>query len=189
MLNNLWNRFIALSNKQRAMILVAVFFLLVAGSLSDSSTDTEQSKSKTEATSSPTPSVSPTSASPTPSDSPTVASSPIPESPVRFRTSALGDLSDMRRDVSDAKVALSKGGQWKLYGNLLEIEFNLGQLESLTPQPEYEKRWYESLLKLQTAVDTFSEGLDEGSVASARRNLDKILSAISGVEKVAKSIG
>ena len=95
----------------------------------------------------------------------------------------------MRRDVADAKVALNEGGLWKLYGNLLELEFNLGQLEALTPQPEYEKKWYESLLKLQNAMDVFSEGLDGESVSASRGHLDSILSAISGVERTAKTIG
>ena len=181
----MWSNFIKLPNWQRALILIGIFSIFAA-SLTDTSNENSESPKP-----SPTLTATETATQVTVSPSATVSASatPTPESPVFFRTSALGNLDDMRRDVSDARAALNEGGLWKLYGNLVEIEFNLGQLEALTPQPEYEKKWYESLLKLQSAVDVFSEGLDGDSISSSKRHLDGILSAISSVERTAKTIG
>jgi hypothetical protein len=127
---------------------------------------------------------------PTPSDSPsaTVSSTPVPVSPTELRASALGDLADMRKDVADAKRAIQEGGILRLYGNALELDFNLGQLKSIYPSEDIEDKWNSKLLNLETAVDNFSDGLGEDSVTKSRANLDKISYAISLLEKFVKAI-
>lgn len=127
---------------------------------------------------------------PSPSDSPsaTASSTPVPVSPTELRASALGDLADMRIDVADAKRAIQEGGILRLYGNALELAFNLGQLQSIYPSEDIADKWNSKLLNLESAIDNFSDGLDADSVIKSRSNLDKILYAISSLEKFVKAI-
>ena len=137
----------------------------------------------------PTPKVS-TSEEASPSVSPTASDliTPVPYSPVQLRTSALGDLADMRKDVADARQRIAEGGFARLYGNVLELSFNLGQLQSVDPSPEIINEWNEKLSKLEAAVDKFSEGISSESVANSRAHLDGILNAISSLEKFVKTV-
>jgi len=127
---------------------------------------------------------------PTPYDSPTAteSSTPVPDSPTQLRASALGEFADMRKDVADAKRAIQEGGILRLYGNALELEFNLGQLKSIYPSEDIADKWNSKLLNLETAIDNFSDGLGADTVTKSRTNLDKILYAISSLEKFVKAI-
>jgi len=152
---------------------------------------------ETSSTSSPTVSESPT---PTPvvTDTPTIAATPvestsptpIPMSPVEFRVSALGDVADMRKDFSDFEVVLSKGGLLRLMGNILEIEFNIGQLQALTPPDQYSVKFSEKLLALDVAVDGLSSAVTdpESSTSNTRNWLSKSRSALNSLEAFLKSV-
>ena len=179
------------SKGQKAFRRIISFIILMAV-LSALGGNTE-----TSSTSSPTVSESPT---PTPvvTDTPTIAATPvestsptpIPMSPVEFRVSALGDVADMRKDFSDFEVVLSKGGLLRLMGNILEIEFNIGQLQALTPPDQYSVKFSEKLLALDVAVDGLSSAVTdpESSTSNTRNWLSKSRSALNSLEAFLKSV-
>jgi hypothetical protein len=152
---------------------------------------------ETSTTSSPTVSESPTPA-PMVSETPTTEATPvqstsptpIPMSPVEFRVSALGEVADMRKDFSDFEVVLSKGGLLRLMGNILEIEFNIGQLQSLTPPDQYSVKFSEKLLALDVAVDGLSSAVTdpESSTSNTRNWLSKSRSALNSLQAFLKSV-
>jgi hypothetical protein len=187
-----------------ATFVVLMAFLSAFGGNTDSSTTDASSGTES---ASPTPAVtnSPTNEA-TPSPTPTVTNSPInqpsasasasasptptPMSPTEFRVSALGDISDMRKDFSDFETVLNKGGLIRLFGNILEIEFNIGQLQSLTPPDTYSDRFKEKLAALNVTVDELSEAISdpESSVSNTKVKLGKCRSALSVLESYVKSV-
>ncbi len=179
------------SKGKKAVRRVISFFVLMAvlsamGGNTETSTNgtpvvSESATPAPEVTEAPTP-----EATPTESTSPT----PIPMSPVEFRVSALGDVADMRKDFSDFEVVLSKGGLLRLMGNILEIEFNIGQLQSLTPPDQYSAKFSEKLLALEVAVDGLSSAVtdSESSTSNTRNWLSKSRSALNSLEAFLKSV-
>ena len=130
MFKRLWTWFIGLSAKKRALILAGLVVLVIASS----ATDTSVESNVNEVTSSPTSTASPDATiSETPEASPTASATPSPETPLEFRFSALRDLDDLRKDVKDARSGISQEGLGKFYWNMVEIQFNLSQLEGLLP--------------------------------------------------------
>lgn len=176
---------------KKAVRRIISFFILMAV-LSALGGNTETSTNSSPAvleTTTPAPEVSETpsaEASPTESTSPT----PIPMSPVEFRVSALGDVADMRKDFSDFEVVLNKGGLLRLMGNILEIEFNIGQLQSLTPPDQYSAKFSEKLLALNVAVDGLSNAVTdaESSTSNTKNQLSKCRSALNSLEAFLKSV-
>lgn len=75
-----------------------------------------------------------------------------PDSPVRFLTGARGDLRDMRKDLKDMEEALDEGGFLRVAGNVLELSFNIGQLQSLEPPVEVANEWDAALTALEVDV-------------------------------------
>ena len=188
---------------KKALRRIVSFFLLIMilGAMGGSTDSTvSSSPSVTESpTSAPTVSETPTpeptpsvSTSPTPEPTPSVSTSPtpIPLSPVEFRVSALGEIADMKKDFSDFEVVLNKGGLFRLLGNILEIEFNIGQLQSLTPPDQYSAKFIERLSKLETAVDGLSSAVTEpdSSTSNTKNWLSKSRSALSSLEAFLKSV-
>jgi hypothetical protein len=182
-------------------VVVMAFFSALGGNTDSSTTDTS---SGTESAS-PTPAVtqSPTNEA-TPSTTPTVTNSPTnqssasasasptptPMSPTEFRVSALGHISDMRKDFSDFETVLNKGGMLRMLGNIVELEFNIAQLEVLTPPDKYSVRFKEKLTALNLAVDQLSDAVSdpESSVSATRAQLGKCRSALSALESYVKSV-
>jgi hypothetical protein len=122
-----------------------------------------------------------------PSANPSQSESASP-TPVEFRASALGDLADMRKDLADAKARINEGGLLRLLGNALELQFNVGQLKSITPMEDIAASWSEKVAILEGDVDKFTDGLSEDSVSASRADLDRILKTISMLEKFVKSV-
>lgn len=177
------------SKGKKALRRVISFILLMAV-LSAFSGNTETSTNSTPTVSeSPTPSVS---ESPTVEVSPSesASASPVPMSPVEFRVSALGDIADMRKDLSDFEIVLNKGGLLRLLGNVLEIEFNIGQLKSLTPPDKYSAKFAEKLASLELTVDELSEAVTspESSTSKTKLKLGKCRSALNSLESYVKSV-
>lgn len=176
---------------KKALRRIISFFVLMAA-LSALGGNTETSTNSSPAvseSSTPTPTPSQTSTSePTPAES--SSPTPIPLSPVEFRVSALGDVSDLRKDISDFEVVLNKGGLFRLMGNILEIEFNIGQLQSLTPPDQYSVKFIEKLSELEIAVDGLSSAVtDPDSSTSKTKNwLSKSRSALNALETFLKSV-
>jgi len=183
MIKNLWNKFITLSAKKRAAILIGIAIVAIASSSTDSSTSTSEPQATATPSASPTP-------TPTPSESPTAtpSESPTPETPLEFRFSALRDLKDLRTDVNDARIGISENGLGKFYWNVVEIQFNMAQLEALMPREEYAERWnqkLEILKKAVAALDTSDENL---TISKAKSQLNTVLNAIPTLESIAKSL-
>jgi hypothetical protein len=154
----------------------------ISSSFSDTSTETT---SDVVATQSPTPTPS---ASATPETSITPDPTPSPESPLEFRFSALRDLEDLRKDVKDARTGISEDGLGKFYWNVIEIQFNLSQLERLMPREAYAEAWTTKLAVLSKAVKEIDTDDENLTISSAKAKLDRILQAIPPLEKIAKSL-
>ena len=181
MFRRLWDSFVGLSTKTRALILAGFVVLGVASSFSE--TPTEDGNSEVVATQSPTP-----SPSATPEASITPEPSRTPESPLEFRFSALRDLDDLKKDVGDARKGISQEGLGKFYWNLIEIQFNLSQIERLLPREAYAEDWNTKLAVLSKAVNDIDMDDENLTISSAKAKLDKILKAIPPLEKIAKSL-
>jgi hypothetical protein len=191
-LRGAWAWFLARKLWQKILIVILALSVITApfggetsGEKSDPSATPEQSESA-----SPTPTESETQ-EPEVEESPSASTSasPVPLSPVEFRASALGDLADMRKDLADAKTRINEGGLLRLLGNALELQFNVGQLKSITPMDDIADSWSEKLAILEKDVDKFTEGLSEDSVSGSRADLDRILKTIGMLEKFVKSVG
>lgn len=182
-------------------VVLMAFFSALGGNTETSTTDTSsgtESASPTptvtqspsnEATPSPTPTVT-NSATTQPSASASASPTPTPMSPTEFRVSALGHISDMRKDFSDFETVLNKGGMLRMLGNLVELEFNIAQLEVLTPPDKYSVRFKEKLTALNLAVDQLSDAVSdpESSVSATRAQLGKCRSALSTLESYVKTV-
>ena len=114
--------------------------------------------------------------------------SPTPDSPTYFRSSALGDLADLKKDVSDAQRALEKGGSWRLLGNAAEIAFNVGQLQALTPPTKYAKTWNKHLTTLDGLSTQFMDSISSSSVTTTRSVLKKMLAQAKTMETYVKKV-
>lgn len=185
MFKGVWSWFIGLSTKVRATILISIVLMTAASSLSDRAVDSEVGEIV--ASTSPTPSPS-TTVSATPEVTATPSTSPSPETPLEFRFAALRDLDDLRKDVKDAKNGITQEGLGKFYWNMVEVQFNLSQLESLLPREEYAEKWKSKLLLLSQAVEAIDTDDENLTISSAKSKLDKILQAIPPLEKIAKSL-
>jgi hypothetical protein len=184
MLKEMWSNFVKLKAWQRLGILL-VIFLVALSALSDSSTSENEA--------SPSPSASPSSSAtptPTPTESatPTASATPTPESPLEFRFSALRDLKDLRKDVRDAQQGISEEGLGKFYWNVVEIQFNMTQLETLLPREEYEDRWNAKLAILKAAVEKLDTSDENLTISKAKSQLNAVLNAIPALESIAKSL-
>jgi hypothetical protein len=188
---------------KKALRRIVSFFLLIMilgamggstdSTVSSSPSVTESPTSAPPVSETPTTEQTPTeSTSPTPEPTPSVSTSPtpIPLSPVEFRVSALGEIADIKKDFSDFEVVLNKGGLFRLLGNILEIEFNIGQLQSLTPPDQYSAKFIERLSKLETAVEGLSSAVTEpdSSTSNTKNWLSKSRSALSSLEAFLKSV-
>ena len=176
---------------KKALRRIISFFVLIAVlSALGGNTETSTNGSPTVSESAtPTPMVSQTPTSePTPVES--TSPTPIPMAPVEFRVSALGDVADMRKDFSDFEVILNKGGLLRLMGNILEIEFNIGQLQALTPPDQYSVKFSEKLLALDVAVEGLSSAVtdSESSTSNTKNWLSKCRSALNSLETFLKRV-
>jgi hypothetical protein len=111
-------------------------------------------------------------------------------SPTEFRVSALGHISDMRKDFSDFEAVLNKGGMLRMLGNLVELEFNIAQLDVLTPPDKYSARFKEKVAALNVTLDALSDAVEdpESSVSATRAQLGKCRSALSALESYVKAV-
>ena len=185
MFKKLWGKFLALKHWQRAAIVTAFVVSGIISSATDSSTSTKDATPSP----SPTKSVSPSpEATLSPSESSTPTASPTPESPLEFRFAALRDLKDIRTDVNDARTGITGSGLGKFYWNVVEINFNLAQLEALLPREEYAERWNKKLEILRSAVEGLGTGEDELTITKAKAQLNLVLNAIPALESIAKSL-
>ena len=184
-MKSIWTWFVGLSTKVRVLILVCFVSITIMSSLSDKTVESgsEEIVAKSSATQSPTPTVSAT-----PQVTATPSATPSPQTPLEFRFAALRDLEDLRADVKDAKIGITQNGLGKFYWNMVEVQFNLSQLEMLLPREEYAQKWNSKLLLLSQAVEAIDTDDENLTISSAKSKLDKILQTIPPLEKIAKSL-
>jgi len=178
-------------------VVLMAFFSALGGNTDSSTTDTSSGTESASPTpmvtespsSEPTPTES-ASATTEPSASASASPTPTPMSPTEFRVSALGHISDMRKDFSDFETVLNKGGMLRMLGNIVELEFNIAQLEVLTPPDKYSVRFKEKLTALNLAVDQLSDAVSdpESSVSNTKVKLGKCRSALSVLESYVKTV-
>lgn len=140
-------------------------------------------------------------AEPTVSESPTseaaeVEASPTPEETVNvdsdfnianFRSSAKGNIAELKKDLSDLGKRAEEGSLFRLLGNVIEISFNQGQLEALTDVPtKIAKSWPTEMANLVAAVDVLSD--ETSSYVGGDISLAKLKSAISKVNGIADKL-
>lgn len=182
-LQKVWAKFLSLKRWQQILIVVILLGVLFSPTGEDEGASTAASSSKAETVQSPEPSLSPSeSASPSPEASKT------PETPIEFRFSALRDLGDMRKDLSDARIGITQNGLGKFYWNVAEVTINLTQLKILEPQEEYAERWNSKLAILEAAVDELGADDENLTITKAKAKLDKVLNAIPALEAIARSL-
>ena len=117
------------------------------------------------------------------------AETPAPMSPVMFASSARGDLADMSKDLVDLQRAIDKGGLFRAMGNVLELSFNLGQLESLEPPTKIASTWKRELAKLETAIDAVSASVSDGaSVSTSKKRIAAVQSQIKKLDALIKKV-
>lgn len=163
--------------------IVVLLVLSVIGSNGDSGEDAQAvtESPSVPATISPSPIIE--SASPTESASP--LASPAPDSPVYFYTSASGDLFDMNKDLDDMLDAVDSGGTFRLASNVLAVEFNLGELQSLTPPEEIAMEWASALLELEASIDVVvSDVSGEAKVSTLKKDIEEAKRQISSSQEI-----
>lgn len=183
-----WAWFLSLKIWQRIGLVLLILMIVGGANGEDSSEEGTPMNEGPAAEISESPSQRPT-AVPTTSPTPeSTSTSPIALSPVEFRSSALGDLADLRKDLADLKQRIDEGGLVRLYGNVLELTFNVAQLQAISPSDDYSLAWQEKLIFLEKAIDEFSNGLSEDSVAKSKTHLRKISEVIDDLERFVKVV-
>lgn len=161
---------------------------IVSGNFGGNSATNNAAESSLDPSSATTPSV-------TPSEEPQVAeteeptSSGVdsPEAVTLFVLSASGQIADMNKDLDDMVKRASNEQLIRLSGNYLELSFNLGQLESLTPPTSASAKWSDAMVDLESSLDRMSTVL--GGYVDGTASLDQMLASIEDVRAKANAIG
>lgn len=98
---------------------------------------------------------------------------------------ARGDMADLAKDLDDMAVAAAEGGYFRLLGNSLELSFNIGQLQSLTPPAEIAEDWTSGLAKVSKRVDAISDAIsNDGSTQEVLNRINSAAKALVQLSKV-----
>jgi len=179
--SQVWEKFKTLKRWQKIVVAIIVVSILIPSS--NDSKDNFENTAAVKVDLTPTPRSTPSmEATPTPSVSQT------PNSQLEFRFSALRDLGDIRKDVSDARVGITQNGLAKFYWNVAEININMVQLEILLPRDEYAKKWNEKLEILKSAIDDLGQDDENLTISKAKVKLNKVLNALPALENIARSL-
>lgn len=103
-----------------------------------------------------------------------------------FKASATGDLADLDKDLNDMVERASNAQLIRLTGNLLELSFNLGQLQALTPPSAVAASWNTGVVELEASISSASDATSQfvtGGIA-----LDTMLSAIESVRTTVQNL-
>jgi hypothetical protein len=179
--SQVWEKFKTLKRWQKIVVVIIVVSILIPSA--NDSKDNFENTAAVKVDLTPTPRSTPSmEATPTPSVSQT------PNSQLEFRFSALRDLGDIRKDVSDARVGITQNGLAKFYWNVAEININMVQLEILLPRDEYAKKWNEKLEILKSAIDDLGQDGENLTISKAKVKLNKVLNALPALENIARSL-
>jgi hypothetical protein len=132
----------------------------------------ETTKAKPVATNKATPTVSATPTAITPAAPAQDSASNI----AAFTSGGHGDLADMNKDLNDMVMRASNNQNIRLMGNTIELAFNIGQLETLTPPSTVAGSWVPQFAALSAAVTQVSD--DAASYAAGTIGIDAMLASI-----------
>lgn len=179
------------------IVVVAVLLLSGIGNVVSGPGSSETNSAQEQASASPTPSkVAVIEQSPTPIASETESPLSDPnseESLAYFAFSSTGQFIDMDKDIDDGIRRAEADQRIRLLGNILELSFNLGQLESLDAPTVVAESWTAGIQKLEASIDAAS---DMGTAFSAREAsstqvvnaLEKVRSQINALAKVVAKV-
>lgn len=178
-------------DKKNQWIVTAVVIvgLLVIGLISNSQNKATEETAKSDVQPSvTTPSVTKSSA---PTATPT-ATQPVEASQdsasniALFVSSGHGDIADMNKDLDDMVMRATNNQNIRLMGNTLELAFNVGQLEALTPPTAVAASWVAQLSALSASVTQVSN--DASSYSSGAIGLDAMLASIESTRAQAAAL-
>jgi len=91
----------------------------------------------------------------------------------------------MSKDLADLERALNEGGLFRTVGNVLELSFNLGQLQSLTPPTEIADDWNAGMERLESLIDEVSSDVqEEASLRTTRSDIAKTKKQVTALRDV-----
>lgn len=171
-----------------------VALVLIIGSInagnSGSSNPVAEEVSITEPVKTKTPSATPTpTVTPTQSATPVAPAAPVEDSAsniAAFVSGGHGDIADMNKDLDDMVMRASNSQNIRLMGNALELSFNVGQLQSLTPPSAIAGSWAPQLAALEAAVTQVTD--DASSYAAGLISLDAMLGSIEATRAQAAAL-
>jgi len=103
-----------------------------------------------------------------------------------FEMRARGDIADLAKDLDDMAIAATEGGFFRILGNSVELSFNVGQLQSLTPPEEIAADWDKALTRVSNRVDAISEAIS--SEATTQQLLEKIGSTAKALVRLSEVV-
>jgi len=101
-----------------------------------------------------------------------------------FELRARGDIADLAKDLDDMAEAAAEGGFFRVLGNSVELSFNVGQLQSLTPPEQIANDWDKALTRLSNRVDAISDAIGEESDANLIERIGSAAKALIRLSEV-----
>jgi hypothetical protein len=183
--------------KRTWFIVVAVFVLLGAvgnmvGGSEPEPTESAQISSAPGETADSAPDDESPIPSPSQSDSP--LSNPDSEESIEyFSYSARGQFIDLNKDLDDADRRANADQKIRLLGNILELSFNLGQLEALDPPTKIAEAWKAGLSKLENEIDSASDVAADFTAGDASTSqvigaLEKVRTQVASLSKLVSKV-
>lgn len=120
-------------------------------------------------------------------DEPATSNVDSPEAIALFTLSASGQVADMNKDLDDMVNRAVNEQLIRLSGNYLELSFNVGQLQSLTPPSAASAGWVGAMANLESSLDSMSAVL--GDYVAGVATLDQMLASIEDVRAKANAVG
>ncbi len=110
-----------------------------------------------------------------------------------FVLSGAGQVIDMNKDLDDAVRRAENSQLIRLSGNILELSFNLGQLQSLEAPTSVADQWKEAMTKLEEEIDSISDVLasfvaDEASLSEMLDAIENVRSRVNALTPILDSV-
>jgi hypothetical protein len=107
--------------------------------------------------------------------------------------SGLGQVDDMNKDLDDMLRRAENAQLIRLSGNYLELSFNLGQLQALTPPTTIADDWSSGIAKLEGSLDTMSEVLssfisDEATLGDMIVSIEEVRARVNALVGIINKI-
>jgi len=104
---------------------------------------------------------------------------------VRVATRDLDDFSD---DLDDLDITLDEDGFWRLLTNVVELNFNVSQLQQHEVPASIEDDWKDGLTQLEKDIDAIETGVTAGSDAKVRKAVADARDTVEGLSGVVSRV-